>query len=230
MNGHYVYKYIYNGEIVYIGKNDTDLITRINQHKSEEKFAPYLSSDIYYMSLNNEHDTDLMETLLINKYKPLLNVAKKSNYELGIIFIEPEWKKYRECDFKIITSENKHKKTYNRTSSQSKKKLDSMIKKLSYYQDIHICPIQMIDNKQHIELAYDNNVPVLFSIEYGDWDWDTFKLFDSLTRECAESNIAMYELNLDGYKTFQDNFDLIIKQYKEKIIEFANSKGLDCNI
>jgi hypothetical protein len=31
--GHYVYKYVYNNEIIYIGKNDTDLENRIYQHK-----------------------------------------------------------------------------------------------------------------------------------------------------------------------------------------------------
>ena len=45
--GHFVYKYVYDGEIVYIGKNDTDLKTRIKQHEREEKFQPYLKSDIY---------------------------------------------------------------------------------------------------------------------------------------------------------------------------------------
>ena len=28
--GHYVYKYVYNNEIIYIGKNDTDLYSRLN--------------------------------------------------------------------------------------------------------------------------------------------------------------------------------------------------------
>lgn len=38
--GHYVYKYVYNNEIIYIGKNDTDLESRIYQHKLEDKFKP----------------------------------------------------------------------------------------------------------------------------------------------------------------------------------------------
>ena len=45
--GHYVYKYVKAGEIVYIGKNDTNLADRIYQHKLEEKFIPYADAEVY---------------------------------------------------------------------------------------------------------------------------------------------------------------------------------------
>lgn len=51
---HYVYKYVNNGEIIYIGKCDSKLIQRINQHKAEDKFKPYLDTcKIYYAVLAN---------------------------------------------------------------------------------------------------------------------------------------------------------------------------------
>ena len=53
----YVYKYVYKDEIVYIGKNDTDLVTRIKQHQQETKFQPYLLSDIYYIELSNKAES-----------------------------------------------------------------------------------------------------------------------------------------------------------------------------
>ena len=89
--GHYVYKYVYDGEIVYIGKNDTDLETRINQHKLEEKFRPYLKADIYYIELANAIMSDVVESELIRRYKPKLNVAKMCDWS-GLEFTEPEWK------------------------------------------------------------------------------------------------------------------------------------------
>lgn len=91
--GHYVYKYVYNGEIVYIGKNDTDLKTRIKQHEREEKFQPYLKSDIYYIEVANKIMSDVVESELIRRYKPKLNVAKMSDWS-GLEFTEPEWEKF----------------------------------------------------------------------------------------------------------------------------------------
>lgn len=227
MNGHFVYKYVYNGEIVYIGKNDTDLITRIKQHKSEEKFIPYLSSDIYYMSLNNERDSDLMESLLIQKYKPLLNVSKKYSYEQKIAFIEPEWKKYFENDFRL--NKTTQKKPSKRSLGKSRKALNSMLKKLSYCQEIHTCAVKEIDGNMYIQLAYDlDNIPAIITID-DDRNWDSFKLFKTC-EECDDGKTAIYKLDVEGYKKFQDNFDLILKQYKEKIKDFTNSNDLDCCI
>lgn len=92
--GHYVYKYVYDDKIIYIGKNDTDLHSRINQHKLEDKFKPYLkSSKIYYCKLANSIMSDVVESELIKRYKPKLNVAKMSNWT-GLEFKEPKWMEY----------------------------------------------------------------------------------------------------------------------------------------
>ena len=98
--GHYVYKYVQDGEIVYIGKNDTNLETRINQHKLEDKFKPYLNSDIYYTELANEIMSDVVESELIRRYKPKLNVAKTSDWS-GLEFVEPKWKLFKPTKKKI---------------------------------------------------------------------------------------------------------------------------------
>lgn len=91
--GHYVYKYVFDDEIVYVGKNDTDLHSRIYQHTLEEKFQPVKEAQIYFIELQNSIESRLMEELLINKYKPLLNVACKQN-GVSISIEEPIWKKY----------------------------------------------------------------------------------------------------------------------------------------
>lgn len=38
---HYVYKYVHEGEIIYIGKCDAILKNRIYQHRLEDKFKPF---------------------------------------------------------------------------------------------------------------------------------------------------------------------------------------------
>lgn len=100
--GHFVYKYVYDYEIIYIGKNDTDLKTRIDQHKREDKFKPYLDQcDIWYFEVANSVECKCYESLLINKYKPKLNVLEKHE-GLSIEFEEPRWNPYFEGLFKKI--------------------------------------------------------------------------------------------------------------------------------
>lgn len=88
----YVYKYVCNGEIIYIGKSDYSLINRLNCHKSEEKFLPYLKkTEIYYAELPNPAMATIFETYLINKYKPKLNESMKYKDEMSIDIPEPKW-------------------------------------------------------------------------------------------------------------------------------------------
>lgn len=91
--GHYVYKYVKDGEIIYIGKSDTDLHSRIKAHLYEEKFQPYLDADVYYCVLANATMSDVVESALINEYKPKLNVAKKSQWS-GLDLPKLHWTKY----------------------------------------------------------------------------------------------------------------------------------------
>ena len=155
--GHYVYKYVYDGEIVYIGKNDTDLETRINQHKLEEKFRPYLKSDIYYIELANSIMSDVVESELIRRYKPKLNVAKMSDWS-GLEFAEPEWKIF------IPTPKKKTysiKRSCSDISSKRQRKLKTYKLMYQYY-----CTkiLENISNVKEDELFYEIEVPASIEI------------------------------------------------------------------
>ena len=97
--GHYVYKYVFNGEIIYIGKCDSDLDQRLAQHGKpgdniEKKYWDDINaSDIYYCTLANATMSDVVESELINRHKPKCNTAKKSDWD-GLELPEPKWKKY----------------------------------------------------------------------------------------------------------------------------------------
>jgi excinuclease UvrABC nuclease subunit len=92
-----VYKYVYNDEIIYIGKSDISLCARLNCHKTEVKFKPYIKeSKIYYAELSNPAMSTIFETYLINKYKPILNVSMKYSGEVKIEIPEPEWELLKE--------------------------------------------------------------------------------------------------------------------------------------
>jgi len=98
---HYVYKYVYNDEIIYIGKTDSDLKQRLSQHGKtgdnidREAWNEINSSEIYYITLANSIMCDVVESELIRRYKPKYNKAKMSDWS-GLPFDEPEWEKYIE--------------------------------------------------------------------------------------------------------------------------------------
>lgn len=92
----YIYKYVYNGEVIYIGKTNSSLKNRINSHSKEAKFKKYNTAQVYCFQCKNRIETDIYEKYLINKYKPILNVADKLPQKLDIIISEKEWVKYEE--------------------------------------------------------------------------------------------------------------------------------------
>lgn len=98
--GHYVYKYVLNDEILYIGKNDTDLHSRIASHGKPGDNIPRAGweelrkAEIYYLKLANATMCDVIESELIRRYKPKYNKAVLSTEWCGLPFAEPEWTKY----------------------------------------------------------------------------------------------------------------------------------------
>lgn len=118
----YVYKYVYNNEIIYIGKTDKSLPRRLNQHGKngdniDSKYWDKINnSDIYYCYANNRTMSDVIESELIRRYKPICNKAKKSDWS-GIEFIEPKWYFFD----KNIMNEIKNQKIKTTTYKTTKK-------------------------------------------------------------------------------------------------------------
>lgn len=96
MKQHGLYKYVYNGEIIYIGKSNSNIDNRIKAHKSERKFRPYLQkAEIYVCDLPNSTETDILEKILINHYKPKLNGTDNfPGLSDSISFNEPSWRPF----------------------------------------------------------------------------------------------------------------------------------------
>lgn len=107
---HFVYKYLLDNQILYIGKVDSDLRRRVEKHTKEEKFKPYLDhAEIFCIPLANPTETTFLELYLINKYKPILNVVAKYEGMSNIQLQEPDWIPYA-----------KYLETKNRTSDTNK--------------------------------------------------------------------------------------------------------------
>lgn len=94
---HYIYKYVFHDEIIYIGKVNSDLKRRVEEHAREEKFFPYLKeASVFCIQLANPTETTFMELYLINKYKPVLNIVAKYEGMTNIQVPEPAWIPYEQ--------------------------------------------------------------------------------------------------------------------------------------
>lgn len=106
-NGCCIYKYEYEGRVIYIGKTNSDLKGRIKCHAGEYKFQRYLDkANIFYYECKNPAHTTILETYYINKYKPELNSTMKYEEDLDIFIKDVEWipiDRYFQSGAKCIT-------------------------------------------------------------------------------------------------------------------------------
>lgn len=93
MATNYIYKYVRNNEIIYIGKTK-NLQQRHKQHLQEvDKFLK--TDELYYFLCPTSNIMDVYETALINKYHPILNKADNIS-TIDIVVKEPDWYLYKE--------------------------------------------------------------------------------------------------------------------------------------
>ena len=108
MATNYIYKYVRDSEIIYIGKTK-NLQQRHKQHLQEA--GKFLETDeLYYFLCPTSNIMDVYETALINKYHPILNKADNIS-TIDIIVKEPDWYLYKE-----INKKEKQQKNYQNIS------------------------------------------------------------------------------------------------------------------
>ena len=93
-----LYKYVYNGEIIYIGMSTRSILQRILDHEKEEKFKPFIKEvEIFVCYLEQDYEITFCERSLISKYKPLLNkdYVFSKQPQIDIEKIMPKWERFR---------------------------------------------------------------------------------------------------------------------------------------
>lgn len=159
---HCVYKYVYNDEIIYIGKTDISIIKRLSQHgKSgdniDEKYWNQINnSKIYYCKLANKCMCDVVESELIRRYKPKLNKDKKSEWS-GLNFVEPEWYYFDKELYNNIVRRNIYLENIVHEFNNNKKTMkDTIYKQLEFdlQQEKHVRKAgRKIDERTRIKIT-----------------------------------------------------------------------------
>lgn len=102
----YIYRYVYHGEIIYLGKTNRNLYYRIQEHKNEVKFMPYLSEvKIQYYELKTQVEMDIAEKYWINVYSPILNVVDMDGAMFNFTLPKPCWKTYDDAMFRQMIAD-----------------------------------------------------------------------------------------------------------------------------
>lgn len=109
-NKHYIYRFLEpNDEIVYIGRTSNNLETRIKQHFY---YGGHLGEDAYntvykveYVALPNKIDAQILESYLINKYKPMYNKDFTQGETIVSISKDLEWVNFEFSSKSKLTKE-----------------------------------------------------------------------------------------------------------------------------
>lgn len=87
-----LYRYVLNGEVKYVGKTKRDLARRVAEHSVEPKFQSSAKWKIEYFVVANSAQMDGLEKLLIDYYKPCLNVKDKATTSCVIQLPDFPWR------------------------------------------------------------------------------------------------------------------------------------------
>jgi hypothetical protein len=137
----YVYRYTdkRTRDVVYIGKTNCSLKSRINAHKREEWFAPY-DCDVDFIKLSNEVETDSVEKFLINYYKPCINLKDKVPFVTKEINLEGlDWHPYEEY-LELLKTNKARKEILKREALKQVEVLDTLVEAYANGEDTIVLP------------------------------------------------------------------------------------------
>lgn len=203
---YYVYRYMHpDYPWLYVGKT-IDLHRRIYSHDKlnsdniDRKYTTLLlESTVYFITLDNSAQMDLMELYLIDKHKPYLNKKDKHDTQSILELKIPKWKRYVRSH--EISNNNFNKKTKN--LAQEIEILDSKIAELETARSNKIAEISSCEKE----------IECLINIES---DFKKYKIEASslLSKPfMTHSNKLFYRIDID-------EINLIFQEFPESNLKF----------
>lgn len=169
----YIYRYVYRGKIIYLGKTNRNLYHRIKEHENEVKFMPYLSEvEIQYYELKTQVEMDIAEKYWINVYSPILNVVDMDSATFNFTMPEPCWKTYRESMFRQMITDASHV-----LSTDATNPLQIRLDELEFEYTKYSNALALLE--YWFELYTTMGLDVRGSYVYYDWDIESNPLPDS---------------------------------------------------
>lgn len=170
----YIYRYVYRGEIIYLGKTNRNLYYRIQEHQNEVKFMPYLSDvKIQYYELKTQVEMDIAEKYWINVYSPRLNVVDMDGATFNFTLPEPCWKPYNDMTFRQMITDVAHIAKMNMPNL-----LQSRLNELESEYTKYESALALLE--YWFELYTTVGLDIRGSYVYYDWDMDSNPLPDNV--------------------------------------------------
>ena len=203
---YYVYRYMHpDYPWLYVGKT-IDLDGRIRSHDNsnndniDRKYAKLLlESTVYFLTLNNSAQMNLVELYLIDKYKPYLNKKDKHNSKSTLELKIPKWEKY-------IRSHEFQKSDLAKNAKKVKKEIEII--------DNEIAELETVRSNKIAEISsFKKSIEQLTKIES---DFHQFKIdASSILRKSFVNNS-----NKSFYHIDTDEINLIFKEFPESNLKF----------
>lgn len=219
--GFFIYRYLICDEVIYIGKTKRDLKKRIDEHKLEKKFMPYLSNTkIEYYETATEVEMDIHEKYWINMYMPKLNVVDKKGAKFSFSINNVVWKSFdsyleQKKDFLLCEPDNK--------SCLKEKEFQRLEEKLQLYYNAEEYVQYLFESILDEQAEYDGTYYSVF------WDLDLYPFPEELslyTRASYDEQKKEYRLFI--HKSLAKEIKNITKMIiKEKIIEIRGEELIE---
>ena len=229
-NNYYIYFYYLNKQIVYIGQT-IHLEKRVYQHSKEQKFIEYYKNNqvemqnaiIKYFKCSSKTEMDGLEKILINQFKPPLNI-KDVNYGKECVF-EIDITKFEWIDYNnnVQNSNIYMPKRYTQTKNKCKEKA-IVYEPIPNTQNEQKTVQTIYSRNKHgheeepepkwnktitLKEAYNSGLSKYDMLyEYGVWkDKDGYKFIWDMSNELIDANIKMFQMlnpsNAPFVKLFQ---------------------------
>lgn len=219
---YYIYKYVENNKIIYIGKT-VNLKQRIYQHSIEKKFMEHPNASIYFFECASEADMTIYEIYYIYKYKPELNVSynqRPDSFIKEIFLEEKEWKEYSYVqteEYKDFSAkkQKKHKEAVKQCGEEKEKSLETPLP--FSYDENYWLRLQIKSSLNPLpDLSHDADIHCL---KYRIYNKDYFEHFQMPALkflyyylECHETDIAN-NLTEETIQTYQEEYYYYIFNY-----------------